>query len=431
MLNEATTNIKTGLDKICNEHGKSKVIQSITNLKLANAARFQVDYGRFKDQFGVFFDVLNEVLLGVNYIPHDKWPDYRGLQFILITHNIKFINSAFEQLNCGLWEDTFVLARPAYEAFIRTLYISFHPHNKEASVIYQKDRKKRFNLTNFIKDELKLEWNDYAFYSITAHSNSWKVIKEYISVTQNGLKEPIAIRLKYEKMEIEIAINYLIFLGVVYLKMAKQLFADSNNGSLPKSLTDKADYLANLWQDSMKTHNKEYWPQVSNDITKIFDMIKTKEQSIDNLKNKVKNIVEKAAVLKCKHTNQINAPVNYACIFSQKIEEYEELIDLVKTIGAVVKETKTGPLFHIDPLPTNSGILKLLKIRIPDPTRLELGDADFTVSNFSEFEKDYLPKPGFKLINKENFVMIELMDSEFDVRAHFSNPPLDIQLNIK
>ncbi len=151
----------------------------------------------------------------------------------------------------------------------------------------------------------------------------------------------------------------------------------------------------------------------------------------EDLKIKVKNIVEKATVLKNKHINDKNTPVNYACIFSQSEGEYKELLEVARKIGKVIKETPTGLLFHIEPLQTVSGILKLLKIRIPDPTRSELGDADFTVFNFSEFEKKYLTKPNFKLMQKPDFYIIELMDSEFDVRAYFSNPPLDIQLDVK
>ena len=80
---------------------------------------------------------------------------------------------------------------------------------------------------------------------------------------------------------------------------------------------------------------------------------------------------------------------------------------------------------------TVAGLLKLLKIRHPDSTRPERGDADFTVTNFVVFKKKYLSKKEFKLIKRKNFEMIELMDPEFDVRAYFSNPPLDKQLNIK
>ena len=150
----------------------------------------------------------------------------------------------------------------------------------------------------------------------------------------------------------------------------------------------------------------------------------------EDLKIRVKSIVEKATALKNKHTDNRNARVNYACIFSQSKEEYEELLEASRKIGKVIQETPTGLLFHIEPLQTVSGDLKLLKIRIPDSTRPERGDADFTISNFPEFEKKYLTKPGFKILRKPDFYMLELMDSDFDVRAYFSNPPLDRQLNI-
>ncbi len=150
-----------------------------------------------------------------------------------------------------------------------------------------------------------------------------------------------------------------------------------------------------------------------------------------DLKIKVKSIVEKATALKNKHIDDKDILVNYACIFSQDNGEYEELLRVVRKIGKVIKNTPTGLLFNIKPLKTISGILKLLKIRIPDSARTELGDADFTVSNFSDFEKRYLPQLEFKKIQKVGFYMIELMDSNFDVLVYFSNPPLDKQLNVQ
>lgn len=153
--------------------------------------------------------------------------------------------------------------------------------------------------------------------------------------------------------------------------------------------------------------------------------------TIEELKNKVKKIVQKASNLKDKYIDEKNAPVNYACIFCQSDDEYQELIELTKKIGRVIKETPTGPLFQIEPLETVSGVLRLLKIRIPDSTRPEEGDADFTISNFPEFEEKYLSRLNFKLIQREDFKMIELIDLDFDVRAYFSHPPLDVLLNVK
>ena len=142
-----------------------------------------------------------------------------------------------------------------------------------------------------------------------------------------------------------------------------------------------------------------------------------------DLKIKIQNIVKRATALKNKYINNKNMPVNYACIFCQNKEEYDKLVEVTRKIGKVIKETPTGLLFQIKPLKTVSGILKLLKIRLPDPIRPERGDTDFTVSNFPEFKKKYLLKSGFKLIKREGFEMIELVDSKFDVRVYFSNPP--------
>ena len=153
---------------------------------------------------------------------------------------------------------------------------------------------------------------------------------------------------------------------------------------------------------------------------------------IEELKSFVQEIVKEATKLKNKHTGEKTAPVNYACIFSQNDEQYTDLIETVKKFGKVVEETPKGPLFQIQPLETVSGTLQLLKIRIPDVTRPERGDADFTVSDYENFKEKYLSQKGFKLMKKrEDFEMLELMDEKFDVRVYFSDPPMDKQLGIK
>jgi len=151
----------------------------------------------------------------------------------------------------------------------------------------------------------------------------------------------------------------------------------------------------------------------------------------EDLKKQVQGIVKQSCELKNKYTAEQNAQVNYACIFSQSSEEFKILIKVADKIGKIIKDTPTGPLFDINPIKTVAGNLRLLKIRNPDKTRPERGDADFTVFNYSDFKNKYLPKDGFKLIERKDFEMIELMNSDFNVRAYFSNPPLDEQLGIK
>ena len=140
-------------------------------------------------------------------------------------------------------------------------------------------------------------------------------------------------------------------------------------------------------------------------------------------------IVADAKVLKDKYIDEKDALVNYACIFCHGEEEQNNFLEEANKLGTIIKETPTGPLFKIS-LDTIAGKLQLLKIRKPDPTRTERGDADFTVSDYPAFKEKYLSKPGFSLIQKENFEMIELYEKGNSARVYFSFPPLDKQLNL-
>jgi hypothetical protein len=144
----------------------------------------------------------------------------------------------------------------------------------------------------------------------------------------------------------------------------------------------------------------------------------------------INSIVKESCDLKNTFTDEIDAAVNYCCIFSQSDNEFCELKRLANKIGKVVEETLSGPLYQIDPVETVSGLLKLLKIRNPDETKPERGDADFTVRNYHVFKDKYLSSSNFKLILKDDFEMIELMESGFTVRAYFSYPPLDDQFGL-
>lgn len=153
--------------------------------------------------------------------------------------------------------------------------------------------------------------------------------------------------------------------------------------------------------------------------------------TIDNLKKLTQEIVTQARLLSAKHTNERDAPVNYACIFTQSQSEYEEMLNLARQMGPVIDDTPTGPVFQIATLSTDAGDLGLLKIRRPDPKRPERGDADFTVSDYQTFKKTHLGKPGFTLIERQNMEMLELIDPSFDVIIYYSHPTLAEALGIQ
>ncbi|HOZ36660.1 MAG TPA: hypothetical protein PLR18_02420 [bacterium] len=152
--------------------------------------------------------------------------------------------------------------------------------------------------------------------------------------------------------------------------------------------------------------------------------------SVD-FKKLIQEIVKLACELKDKYTSEKDAPVNYAAIFSQNDKEYDGFYKLAEQIGQIIQHTPTGDLFAIEGLDTVAGELHLLKVRQPEPNKPERGYADFTVSGYATFKKTYLPKTGFRLIQRQDHEMIELIDPAFNARTYFSNPPLGQLLGLR
>lgn len=153
--------------------------------------------------------------------------------------------------------------------------------------------------------------------------------------------------------------------------------------------------------------------------------------SINDVYDLVKDIVNKSNILKNKYTDEINAKVNYACIFCKDEDEFNNYIAILKEDNNdIIEDTYSGPLFRLKDLETVAGMLKLLKVRRYDDKHLDLGDADFTVNNYEKFKDKYIDKPNFKLISGDGYEMLELMEEGNEVRTYFSNPPLDEELGI-
>jgi len=152
---------------------------------------------------------------------------------------------------------------------------------------------------------------------------------------------------------------------------------------------------------------------------------------ITNLEERVRYIVDKSLELKNKFTDANGAPIEFACIFCQNQEEYRDLDLLVGKRGGVVQETDMGRIYLLtEGILTEAGLLRLLKVRKPDPERHEKGDADFN-TNYSEFKIKYQNNPRFELITRDTFEMLRLSDPEYDVMACFSSVPMSKDLGIE
>ena len=145
-----------------------------------------------------------------------------------------------------------------------------------------------------------------------------------------------------------------------------------------------------------------------------------------SLENIINHIVKRAVAAIEQNTEEKNLPIDYLAIFSKDVEEFKNLEQLVRPFGREVDKhtSKTGFTFLLDqPIKTSAGLLKLLKIRKPDPTRPQRGAPDFRVKNYKDFKDKYLQKSGnFTLMVRKDLEMIELKG--VDVLVYFPNKPV-------
>lgn len=139
----------------------------------------------------------------------------------------------------------------------------------------------------------------------------------------------------------------------------------------------------------------------------------------------VLEIVREAAAMRDRVVLNASSSVSYCCIFAHEDDEFHELVNSLAGVGVLASQTATGPVFVIPPIETVAGPLRVLKVRKPDVTRPERGDADFAARDYSLLKRTNLGRHGISLITRPEFEMIEAVAPEFNVRVYFSNPPVE------
>lgn len=107
-------------------------------------------------------------------------------------------------------------------------------------------------------------------------------------------------------------------------------------------------------------------------------------------------------------------------IFTQSREEWEGLVRDIKAMGQLSPKSH-GKTLYIEPtsLKIAGHSIKYLGLREPDPTRPEVGYADYPVNNFAELQKQAANNPYMApVISGRGQALIEFKHPDFDVRAY-------------
>lgn len=260
---------------------ETPIVEGIQEFQAKHTGYMRKNYGRFMGQFEMYFAGMTDYAHNINYFDKQHWPANRGLQFIIMTFSLKQLHSAYDLLVKGVYEDAITVIRSSYESFLRIVFISCNP--KYASNAYKSPGQKgqpQFNATNFIKDELGLEWTTYNITSAFAHSNMYKVMEVVTLLNSGEYKKPINLNYEIDKDMVDMTINSMNFLLDAFLAAYDQLFtidisAHKSKDKLQIHL-DKLHEYASICHESLRGHSaNEHWRMVAVDLEHIFELMKT------------------------------------------------------------------------------------------------------------------------------------------------------------
>lgn len=277
-----STDLIARLDKLARESDTSQ-IGNIQDYHVKHTNYMLQNYGRYVEQFEMFFCAMTDYSHNINYLDKKAWPTTRGLQFIIATRSLKQFYSSHELLLKGVYEDSIALLRSNYESFLRIIFISCNPDHAANAYKYRGQSGPQFNATNLIKNDLALDWNTYNITSVFAHSNMYNVMGDVDGIVKGQAK---AINLNYELDDdmISMVVNLTNFLLDIYLSAYDQLFTiDISKHSGKKVIQQHLDKLheyALICHESLRSHNtNEYWRKTAVDLEHIFELIKTMDSN--------------------------------------------------------------------------------------------------------------------------------------------------------
>ncbi|MDD3662778.1 MAG: hypothetical protein PHT84_02840 [Candidatus Pacebacteria bacterium] len=260
----------------------SDIALKISELEKVNTKKILNEYGKFVKQFEDFFDLLITLFDQVNYINKDAWPEQKTIQFITIAHNLQTLYCAFDLAVRGHHAEAIILIRTVYETFIKVVYLSCYAKAGYSVFYKKKDGTKEFNLTNFLSQDLKLNRdNIYMVMSVIAHSKGYLIMKEAQEIATEGQKGKIGLRIKYDKKNLEMAINYLYFLLWMFIKITIELFVQNKINKASKELLEKAKKVEKAIEKIFIGHPGGAWKTIDQDVSHIFKIIKLAEEGDD------------------------------------------------------------------------------------------------------------------------------------------------------
>lgn len=279
--------IQEEFDQLCNVVFPSDVLDGVYGAETTHKKLVLAGYPRVVEQFELIYHCLVLFIRSINHIEKGNWPGHRPVQFLLLTHNLRSLFSAFQCLRRGSYVDALSLLRTCFEALVKVVYISCNSDFAvqiaiDGAIPSMKPGKgaARFNLTSFVRDHLKLDWNTYRLLSYATHSNQLIVGPAILDLSRYGQVEPIMEIYDFDESMFSVVVNNLFFVSLFFMKVSKQLFLTEGFCGTHFSEEDlrRMEKCIELEELSTLFHPKDsYWIQRVDDLGDIVALVEIVE----------------------------------------------------------------------------------------------------------------------------------------------------------
>ena len=113
-------------------------------------------------------------------------------------------------------------------------------------------------------------------------------------------------------------------------------------------------------------------------------------------------------------------PITYLTICAHYEHEYQQLLTLLPELGEVQTANNGVRVTLRRPIAFEQQTIVDLRIRKPDPYRMQVGCGDFAARDYHAFKQTQLAQhpDSLRIIQRPAYEMIEFFDPDFDVLAY-------------
>lgn len=270
------------IDKLIDElknKPPSEAIKSIYKYQDDHILWFKLNKGGFVQYFEPSYDIYVTLIKSLNFVEKKGWQWWKSLSFIYMGNSTYPLFKAYTLVQEGFYDESLVVCREALELLIKSIFCICYPEDCFATYSKPKKGKRTFNLTNFLKDDLKVK-SDFLYRLPSGSAHGQLYLTRILSDTRQGKKhDPIGLLLRLDETRVNASTNYLTFLIWAHIYILTILFKElSIEEKIDKKAKKEARFYIKTLGHIVKTTPKGF-TEVGEEFEKIITIV---EASIEN-----------------------------------------------------------------------------------------------------------------------------------------------------